>query len=170
MNSVYFFQLDKKTEYKRDSLPEGIRDHCKKQESIAAAQALADMGVVNLHYDENGKPLADNCYVSISHSGNMVAVCTGESPVGIDIEQIDRQRDTEKIARRFFCGKELDFVLGAPAERFYEIWTKKEAYSKIGGKGVVEIAAKFDVLSLEGYEFETEIVGDYAISVCEKIR
>ncbi len=168
MVSVYFLKLSDKTEYDADSLPENVKKHCKKKESMVAASALLSMGVENLHYDENNKPWADNCFVSISHSHDMVAVCKSDKPVGIDIEYMSTGRDYQKIAKRFYKGKELEYLNSSPTlESFYEIWTKKEAYSKISGQGAIEIFEGFDVFSLEGYDFQTELIGDYALSVCE---
>ena len=171
MTSVYFFNLTEKTEYDKSLLPQNVRDHCKKPESIAAATELLNMGVENLRYEENGKPIADNCFVSISHSGNMVAVCTSENPIGIDIELIDEKRNLEKLSNRVFCGKELETFKNNPTpEQFYEIWTQKEAYSKIEGQGVNEIMKGFDIFDLQDCEFHTEIVNDYVLSICEKIK
>lgn len=171
MNSIYFFELSEKTEYKNENLPQSVLSHCKKRESFAAAQALIDMGVQNLHYEENGKPIADNCFVSISHSGDMVAVCTSDKPIGIDIEFIDEKRNLEKLSNRVFCGKELDAFKNNPTpELFYEIWTQKEAYSKIEGQGVNEIMKGFDIFDLKDYEFQTEIINNYILSTCEKIK
>lgn len=168
MFSVYFFKLSDKTEYNSDLLPENVKEHCNKKESIAAASALLSMGVENLYYDENNKPWAGNCFVSISHSKNMIAVCKSDKPVGIDIEFIATERDYKKIANRFYKGKELEYFNFSPtAETFYEIWTKKEAYSKISGQGTVEIFEGFDVFNLEGYKFQTEFIEDFTLSVCE---
>ncbi len=170
MTSVYFFNLNEKTEYKREELPQNIQEHCRKPESIAAAKALIDMGVQGLRYEEN-KPFADNCFVSISHSGDMVAVCKSESPVGIDIEKIDGTRSYEKIAKKYFHGKETEhFESNSTADTFFEIWTKKEAYTKIDGGGVIEIHKGIDVLSLENHRFQTEKVNGYMLTVCEKIK
>lgn len=165
---VYFFDISKQKEINKENLPQSVLAHCKKKESFAAANALIQMGAENLHYNEKNKPLADNCYVSISHSKNMVAVCTSEKPVGIDIEAIDTDRDVKKIADRFYHGKELAYFKDNPtADVFFEIWTKKEAYSKIGGEGVGEVFNGFDVLNLENYTFETEKIENFMLSVCE---
>ena len=170
MKSIYFFELSEKNEYKND-LPQNVLEHCKKRESFAAAKELIGMGVQGLRYEENGKPVADNCFVSISHSGNMVAVCTSENPIGIDIEKIDEKRNLEKLSNRVFCGKELEAFKNNPTpEQFYEIWTQKEAYSKIDGQGVNGIMKGFDIFDLQDYDFHTEIVNNYALSICEKIK
>ncbi len=168
---VYFFQISDKTEINKVNLPKSVLEHCKKTESFAAAEALIQMGAENLRYGEKNKPIADNCYVSISHSGNMVAVCISEKPIGIDIEKIDYERDIGKIAKRFYFGKELETFNSAPTpEVFFDIWTKKEAYSKIGGEGVGEVFKGFDVFDLEDYDFQTEEINGYMLSVCEKIK
>lgn len=168
MTSVYFFNLTEKAEYDKSLLPQNVREHCKKPESIAAATELLNMGVKNLWYDRN-KPMADNCFVSISHSGDMVAVCTSENPIGIDIEKIDTKRNLEKLSKRVFKGQELEaFEQNPTPEQFYEIWTQKEAYSKIDGQGVNEIMKGFDIFDLQNYEFHTEFVNDYVLSICEK--
>ena len=169
MVSVYFFKLSDKTEYNYNLLSANAKWHCKKKESLAAATALLSMGVENLHYDENNKPLADNCFVSISHSKDIIAVCKSDKPVGIDVEFMSTDRDYSKIANRFYKGKELEYYNSSPtSETFYEIWTKKEAFSKISGQGTIEIFEGFDVFSLNEYDFQTEHIGNFALSICEK--
>lgn len=168
---LYFFDISKQDEPDKENLPQSVLTHCKKKESFSAAKSLIQMGAENLSYEENGKPVADNCFVSISHSKNMVAVCTSENPVGIDIEKIDYDRDIKKIANRFYHGKELELFNENPTyELFFEIWTKKEAYSKISGEGVGEVFKGFDVYDLDDYTFETEKIGEFILSVCEKIK
>ena len=171
MTSVYFFNLTEKTEYDKTLLPKNVQDHCKKRESVAAATELLNMSVQGLRYKKNNKPVADNCFVSISHSENMVAVCTSENPVGIDIEKIDDTRNFEKIANRYFHGKEKEFFEQNPtADAFYEIWTKKEAYTKIDGNGVIEIQKGIDVLSIKNHQFQTEKVNEYMLTICERVK
>lgn len=166
---LYFFDITKVEERNKENLPQSVLDHCTKKESFLAADALIRMGVENLHYNDKKKPLADNCYVSISHSGNLVAVCKSDKPIGVDIEKIDYDRDVKKIAERFYHGEELDVFRKNPTPNiFFEIWTKKEAYSKIGGEGVGEVFKGFDVFSLDDYTFETENINGYMLSVCEK--
>lgn len=171
MSWIYVFDLEERKDWTTRELDGARAEHCKKRESIAAAVALAYMGVEDLTYEPNGKPVARNCFVSISHSGDHVAVCRNDNaPVGIDIEKMT-ERDFGKVATRFFRGKELEkFNENPTAEVFYEIWTRKEAYSKILGTGVQEVVKGFDVYSLANYEFETDFAGEYAVSVCEKIR
>ena len=165
---VYYFDINTQGEVDKTTLPQAVLSHCKKRESFLAAEALIKMGAENLHYNEKKKPLADNCYVSISHCEHMVAVCISDKPVGIDIEKINRDRAVDKIANRFYHGKELSyFKENHTPDAFFEIWTKKEAYSKIGGEGVGEIYKGFDVFSLEDYTFTTKKIDEYMLSTCE---
>lgn len=130
--------------------------------------ALCELGAENLRYLLNGKPVADSCFVSVTHSGDCAAVCTSDRPVGIDMEKADAVRDFRKIAERFFSEKELEYYREKPVPvRFYEIWTRKEAYSKISGDGLKDIFRKTDTLSLDGYSFKTKRYGGYVITVCE---
>lgn len=167
MTSVYYFNLDENIEY---DLPSELLSHCKKKESSAAASALINMGTENLRYTENGKPVADNCFVSISHSEKVIAVCKSDVPVGIDIEVFGKKRDWVKIAKRYFSENELQYFSKSPNEKtFLEIWTKKEAFAKISGNGIADIINGVDVFSLDGFTFETELVNNFIITVCEKV-
>ena len=48
-----------------------------------------------------------------------------------------------------------------------KLFIAANAYSKISGQGTIEIFEGFDVLSLEGYVFQTEIIENFTLSVCE---
>jgi 4'-phosphopantetheinyl transferase len=71
-------------------------------------------------------------HFSISHSGNFAVCAIDKCKIGIDIEEI-RNIDI-KAAKRFCNEKELEYV-GNDINRFFEIWTAKEAtYKMMGGK------------------------------------
>lgn len=95
---------------------------------------------------ETGKPFfkdVNDLYFNISHSFLSYAVAISDSPIGIDIEVI--REVNLKIAERMFTENEKEYV-GNDTVRFFEIWTKKEAYSKFTGKGLGEKFSSFDVL------------------------
>lgn len=74
---------------------------------------------------------------NISHSGEYVAIAYGREEVGIDIECI-REKDL-KIAKRCFHEDEYAYIIQSEFEqneRFFEIWTMKEAYLKYTGQGI----------------------------------
>lgn len=133
-----------------------------------ALRELEAMGAENISYLPNGKPVAENCFVSISHSKGKCAVCISERPVGIDIEKIT-DRSFEKTAKRFFGEREKEYYFNSKSpQSFYEIWTRKEAYSKISGDGIKDIMNGTDTFLIDGYEFETQIQDGFVLTVCEK--
>ena len=95
---------------------------------------------------EHGKPYVVDLNVefNISHSADLVVCAVDDKPVGIDVELI-RPIDLS-VAKRVCTNEELlyifgheptipDFVYTEDEEfltRFYEIWTKKEAFFKLG--------------------------------------
>lgn len=133
-----------------------------------ARKELERLGAENISYLKNGKPVADNLFVSISHSNGRCAVCLSEREVGIDIEKI-ADRDFEKIVRKTFSKKEREYYFNSKSpQTFYEIWTRKEAHSKISGEGIRDIMKATDTFSLEGYEFKTQIQDGFVLTTCEK--
>lgn len=106
--------------------------------------------ILEISEDENGKPYIENCKIhfNISHCENMLACAFSEKEIGIDIEKI--RPIPLNILKRFYSEKEQKYVLGhAPTqedfkkceneevlERFYRIFTLKEAICKKSGIGI----------------------------------
>ncbi len=120
--------------------------------------------------EKQGKPFAEgiSIHFNISHSEDFVVCAVSDTPVGIDIEKI--RPVNLKTAKKFCNEDELLYIFGyMPAEedltettdidlltRFFEIWTKKEAYGKCIGEGLCfetpENNHKFDVFyDIDGY-------------------
>lgn len=123
-----------------------------------------------VHRKPNGQPYLKGCklHISISHSGPMVACAVSEKPVGIDIEQI--RPVNLKLCRHFCVEAEKDYLLNGKPEpedpqcndpaildRFFEIWTAKEAYFKKCGTGITDLKSvnilelKREMHKLDGY-------------------
>lgn len=130
---------------------------------------------IKFFFDDNGKPFVQNAeiFVSISHSENLVICAVSDKPIGVDIERI--RKVNPGTARKFCTEREKVYVFGKiPDEndfktdsedtliRLFEIWTKKEAYGKMLGKGILYDMINTDVSFVETYRFD-----DYVISVCE---
>jgi len=91
---------------------------------------------------KHGKPHIANAPVALnfnlSHSRDwLVCAVTAGSAVGVDIEYCEPARAFSKLARRFFQPQEYEALQALPApdrrERFYDLWTLKEARVKAGG-------------------------------------
>lgn len=94
------------------------------------------------HTTEKGKPyfsLLPNIHFSLSHSGDVAVCAFSDNDVGCDIEQIDKP--LEGVAKRFFTPNEYNYIFNGTtesiqADRFFRIWTLKEAYLKFTAEGL----------------------------------
>ena len=90
-------------------------------------------------YGEHGKPfLADypDIYFNLSHCQAAAACVIGDHPVGIDIEQITRYK--ESLVRYVMNEDEIAEINRAlrPDVAFIKYWTMKEALMKTSGQGI----------------------------------
>lgn len=113
-------------------------------EILIRTRLFEDLNSKKIQFNKNeyGKPYIENMekfLFNISHSGEYIVVAISDSEVGIDIEEI---KDIEyiDIARNFFSSEESDYIIGSNKknglERFYDVWTLKEAFIKFKGKGL----------------------------------
>lgn len=80
-------------------------------------------------------------WFNISHSRGEVMIATATStPVGIDLQWMDPNRDAQRIADRFFRSEEARYLSGLAEPQktfaFYRMWVRKEAYLKAVGTGI----------------------------------
>jgi len=79
-------------------------------------------------------------FISLTHSGQVVAAALARRPVGIDAEQLPRAPHHPRLVPRVCSPVEIDALDRlAPNERdeaFMRIWTRKEAYGKALGVGL----------------------------------
>jgi 4'-phosphopantetheinyl transferase len=74
----------------------------------------------------------------------MVACALAEADVdvGVDVERVDRRVDEADIAGRFFAARESSALArldgAARRERFFDLWTLKEALVKALGVGLAQ--------------------------------
>lgn len=120
-----------------------------------------------------GKPFILNFpefYYNISRTRNAIAIALSCKDIGIDIERI--LNNQQKIAMRFFTADEYQYIYGDQTyqdRRFYEIWTKKEAYIKCVGKGLTMPLNSFTVLdSNSELKCQSFLIDNYMISFCLK--
>ena len=97
--------------------------------------------------NQYGKPAIDTAhhhcslFFNLSHSaGKLVLAVARIEPIGVDIESSTKARRILQIANRFFSEQEVIDLLrlkeDQQQQRFYELWTLKEAYIKACGQGL----------------------------------
>ncbi len=125
---------------------------------------------IEIKKDEFGKPYAENMedmFFSVAHSKNHIVFAAGKSPVGVDIEFM--REVNLKTAERFFTKEEYESVIGKDKREFFRIWTLKEAYVKMLGKGFRIPPESFCVTSGEIAKIsESTVYDNYMISLCCK--
>lgn len=136
---------------------------------------------------EQGKPYIENhpkFHFNISHSGDMIAIAYGDCPVGVDVEHIRCRENDLKVAKRCFTEEEYIFISDdvfmadmeginhSVEERFFMVWTMKEAYLKYKGTGINVPMNSFCVKPYEGVvvgeklSCQPVIINDYVYSIC----
>lgn len=107
----------------------------------------------NIKIDTNkfGKPYIKGCNIhfSLSHSENLVCCALGKSRVGVDIQEM-LEIDFVRICKRFFHRDEIGYIMKADLKektnKFFEIWSCKEAYIKMIGLGLFKKLNSFKVI------------------------
>lgn len=120
-------------------------------------------------YNEGGKPtLKDHpaIHFNISHCEKAVACVVADRPVGIDVEETNRYKDS--IARYAMNDKEYDEINNSanPDETFTKLWTMKEALLKYTGEGLRrDIKTVLNLSPASDVEFHTEIHKEFIVTV-----
>ncbi len=87
-----------------------------------------------------GKPYFEGAdiFFNISHSAGLAVCTTDSAPVGVDAEMMRAFPDRERLAERYFCAEEKEFIKNHSDRNraFLRIWTRKEAYLKCLGCGL----------------------------------
>ena len=75
---------------------------------------------------------------NLSHTSEWIAlaICQDGRRIGIDLETVDPTFPALEIAAEFFLPEERDWIASGPVERFFHLWTAKEALMKATGRGM----------------------------------
>ena len=95
---------------------------------------------LNFTFGEHGKPyLSDRegVYFNISHCKEAIAVGVSDREIGIDIE--GRRRYSGTLLQRVFADEEQESIRqnAEPEMEFARLWTRKEAFFKWTGTGIL---------------------------------
>lgn len=127
---------------------------------------------VKIIKDENGKPHSVNndIYFNLSHSGKSVYVAfNDDAEVGIDVEEISEI--PHEIIDYCFHEEEKKIMKSTNHydKKFFEIWTKKEAYLKMLGIGINDNLNNINVTRILGY-FTLEMDGYFCSVISKEIK
>ena len=114
------------------------------QKEIPEIKTLPDFS-----YKENDKPYIQglsNIFFNLSHTKNIVTCVISDKEVGVDIEHIRDLKET--TIRKVFTDKEKKRVQGE-RKGYIRLWTMKEAYAKLTGKGLKEILDGLEIIETE---------------------
>jgi 4'-phosphopantetheinyl transferase len=138
---------------------------------LACTQLTLSPTALSFGINDYGKPYLcgfPDFHYNLSHTRNAVAVSLSGAPTGVDAEKI-KPVDL-KIAQRFFCRTEYDYIAADDKNqyrRFFEIWTKKEAFVKWRGQGLSIHLDSFDVTSAATAGlFTSHEIDGYIVTVC----
>lgn len=128
---------------------------------LALRKLLAREGITDtIDRLPSGQPVLRNrsACVSISHCDDYIACAVHEKPVGIDIERCRPVKPA--MLQRVCTANELAWVQ-EDTERFFEVWTAKEAWFKMTGTGITQFR-RINTLSLPR---QLHRQGDYRICI-----
>lgn len=122
--------------------------------------------------DKYGKPFLvnfSNIHYNISHTKGLIVCAISDDLIGIDVERI--RNFNKRIPQRFFTKTEYDYIFYKEKDenrRFFEVWTRKEAYVKWLGKGMEIPFDSFDVINET--RIMTTYIDEYVVSICSNIN
>ena len=116
-----------------------------------------DPGRVPLRLSETGKPSLEDrsdLHFNLSHCEDRGVLAIAKQPIGVDLEKLRFVPDALAIAERLFAASEARALRGFPdelrSEAFLRCWTRKEAYVKGTGGGLLSSLRSFEVSLDEG--------------------
>lgn len=106
-------------------------------EVLTKTLGLSDL---TLETNEHGKPALKNhpeIHFNLSHSADMAVLTVSDTECGVDIETTQRPHEAMGVANRFFSRNEYAAMMlsANPNEAFCRLWTLRESYVKMRGKG-----------------------------------
>ena len=184
----YSYDTLKKMMRKRFDKSIDYKDDNSKKLSLATIIAISqnlNISEEDIFYNEYKKPLLKNCYFNISHSNEYVVFVKSDKRIGIDIQYMS---EADMVIKDYaFTENEKKYIDEDEIDkdeinRFYRLWTRKEALVKAEGSGFIREPKEVDVSeSIKNdeiiykdvkYYIKSVKFKNYYISVCSenKIR
>jgi len=108
---------------------------------------------VRFCYTALGKPALEDersLNFNVSHADGLTLIAlVQQRAIGVDVENLGRESDAERLAERFFSEHERQALRRLRGDdlqtAFFRCWTRKEAYIKAKGEGLTLPLHQFDV-------------------------
>lgn len=116
----------------------------------------------------NGKWVADNCYLSLSHTDGYVAAAVSDLPVGVDIERTNRKL-AKGLYERIVCGNEKALYTAPDNTQLLQLWTAKEAVFKQTDNNDGLTVSQIDTTA---HKVQTTVTEEFVLSIatdCEEV-
>ena len=99
-----------------------------------------------IRYSDNEKPVVDGLFFNVSHAGDYVVGVLSDCEVGCDIEK--NANAPLEVAEHYFYHSELAYIKAAKNKdkAFFTLWTLKESYMKMTGRGMSLPLDSFEVV------------------------
>ena len=150
--------------------------HSLLKRSIAEHFGINENDII-IKKDPNGAPFIEGIegvFVSLTHTGGLVACAFADRRVGVDAVVITQRR--KGVEKRVFTQTESELLDTAENENtaFFTLWTLKESWLKAIGTGFAGNAKEIEFYSFSNpvrsnsdtFSFFTETHSDCAVSVC----
>jgi 4'-phosphopantetheinyl transferase len=144
-SAKFHFERDRRSFVVRRSLLRAILGVYLKIEAVQVPLVYEQWGKPKLAAREGTPPL----HFNFSHSrGLAVCAVSGFGVVGVDVEKLRPMPEMAEISATFCSPPENAQIKAAPAEMqveaFFGVWTRKEAFLKANGQGLVGSLASVD--------------------------
>lgn len=121
---------------------------------------------IEITTNENKKPVIldlNEIHFNVSHSDNQAVIAIAKQRIGIDVEFVKPRFDYLSVAEYAFSDEESDHLKRStnPHQDFFRLWTRKEAYLKGMGTGLVN---ELKTISCTGTGIEVPVTVNGLIS------
>ena len=152
---------------KRYKTEQGYKEH-------VSSLYLKKRFIGEFEISKTGKPISNNAYFNISHSGEYVVLAISNSDIGVDIEHVKETKDD--IKKYISSNEEYEYIKSDL--NFFEVWTSKESISKAVGCGITNNVKAIPALPLVGVkhylnkDFYSKMIykDDYVISITKETK